>query len=138
MAQDSTREQYRVAIIGVGSIATRHGRACREVDRTDLWAICDVSEDSLSRFGNEFDVSRRYTDLDEMLATEALDIAIVCTWGPLHAEIVIRLAESRKVSAILCEKPFALTAVEAERMAEAARRNGILYQLRIYKLLTIH
>ena len=126
MAQGAGRQSYRVAIVGTGSIATRHGRACNEVDFAELWAICDISEDSLSSFGDEFGVARRYTSLRKMLEAEEIDIAIVSTWGPAHAETTVQLADSGKVKAILCEKPFAITATEAEGMADAARRNGVL------------
>ena len=126
MAQSAGGPPYRVAIVGTGSIATRHGRACNEVPLAELWAICDISEDSLSSFGDEFGVTRRYTNLKEMLEAEEIDIAIVSTWGPSHAETTIQLADSGKVKAILCEKPFALTATEAEQMATAAYRNGVL------------
>ena len=126
MAQSAGNQPYRVAIVGTGSIATRHGRACNEVPLAELWAICDISEDSLSLFGDEFGVTRRHTSLKEMLEAEEIDIAIVSTWGPSHAETTIQLAGSGKVKAILCEKPFALTATEAERMAAAAHRNDIL------------
>ena len=126
MAQNADGQPYRVAIVGTGSIATRHGRACNEVNSAELWSICDISEDSLSSFGDEFGVARRYTNLKEMLAVEEFDIAIVSTWGPSHAETSVQLAESKRVKAILCEKPFALTTPEAEQMAEAAHRNGVL------------
>ena len=79
MAQGASGQPYQVAIVGTGSIATRHGRACNEVDSAELWAICDISEDSLSSFGDEFGVAPRYTNLKEMLATEEIDIAIVST-----------------------------------------------------------
>ena len=126
MAHGASGQTYRVAIVGAGSIATRHGRACNEVDSTELLAICDISEDSLSSFGDEFGVARRYTSLRKMLEAEGIDIAIVSTWGPAHAETTTQLADSGQVKAILCEKPFALTATEAQRMAEAAQRNGVL------------
>ena len=126
MAQGASGQPYRVAIVGTGSIATRHGRACNEVNSAELWAICDISEGSLSLFGDEFGVARRHTSLKAMLETEEIDIAVVSTWGPAHADTVIQLADSKRVKAILCEKPFALTATEAERMATAAHRNGVL------------
>jgi predicted dehydrogenase len=80
----------------------------------------------LNRYGDEFGVANRYLDLDEMLTAENLDIAIICTWGACHAEVGVQLANSRKVKAILCEKPFTSTAAEAEQMVAAAKDNGIL------------
>jgi len=117
---------YRIGIVGTGGIARAHGRACQELECAELRAICDISAEALNRYGDEFGVASRYLDLDEMLAAENLDIAIICTWGACHAEVGIQLANSRKVKAILCEKPFTSTATEAEQMVAAARNNGVL------------
>ncbi len=120
------RPTYRVGIVGTGGIARAHGLACQALDDVDLCAICDVSEAAVHRYGDQYDVPHRYQDLDEMLAAERLDVAIVCTWGTAHASTTIRLARSRRVRAILCEKPFAANAAEAEQMVAAAREHGVL------------
>ena len=128
MGEESSgaRPTYRVGIVGTGGIARAHGLACQALDDVALCAICDVSETALHRYGDQYDVPHRYLDLDEMLAAERLDVAIVCTWGTAHASTTIRLARSRRVRAILCEKPFAANAVEAEQMVAAAREHGVL------------
>jgi predicted dehydrogenase len=59
-------------------------------------------------------------------ACRELEIVILCTWGVHHAETGIRVAQSRRVKAILCEKPFTANAAEAERLLAAARENGVL------------
>jgi predicted dehydrogenase len=126
MQNKSKPVTYRVGIVGTGGIARAHGRACKELKCAELCSICDISEEALNRYGDEFGVASRYLDLDEMLTTENLDIAIICTWGAYHAEVGIQLANSRKVKAILCEKPFTSTATEAEQMVTAAWNNGVL------------
>jgi len=118
----------RVVIVGAGGIARAHARACREAPGLSLHAICDVSPAALDRFGAEWDVppARRYPSLDDLLAAEAPDIAVVSTWGVTHAETGIRLARSGRVRAVLCEKPFTTTAAEAEALVAAARAAGVL------------
>jgi len=126
MSNKSNTRTYRVGIVGTGGISRAHGRACKELECVELCAICDISEEALNRYGDEFGVDNRYLDLDKMLTAENLDIAIICTWGAYHAEVGVQLANSRKVKAILCEKPFTSTAAEAEQMVAAARNNGVL------------
>jgi D-xylose 1-dehydrogenase (NADP+, D-xylono-1,5-lactone-forming) len=116
---------YRVGLIGTGGNAPTHGRACRLVERTELVAICDISPTALNRFGDEYGIARRYTRLDDLLAQEELDIAIVNTWGASHAEISNRLARSRRVRAILVEKPMALNAAECAQMIAVAHEQGV-------------
>ncbi len=117
---------YRVGIIGTGENARDHGRACRHVEQAELVAICDISTEALQRFGDEFDVSRRYTRPQEMLNKEDLDIVIVSTWGVYHAEVCNTVANTGKARAILIEKPISVSAAECEEMIAVAREHGIL------------
>ena len=119
------KSAYRVALVGAGGISRAHSRACALTDRAHLAAVCDLSQASLDRYREQFpEVPAAYLDLDRMLAREEIDIAIICTWGPSHAEVGERLARSGRVRAILCEKPFTQTAIEAERLVTAASDGG--------------
>jgi len=117
---------FRIGLVGAGNISRSHAGACKNLDRVELCAVSDVSVEALKAFGEQFDVSRQYTELDEMLEKEDLDIAVICTWGALHRDVSNRIARTQKVKAILCEKPFAQDAAEAEDMVMVARENGIL------------
>ncbi len=117
---------YRVALVGTGGIARAHAIACENNDRAELVAACDISPQSLERFTRQFNVPHVYSTLDEMLAAEEIDIAVICVWGVLHAQVGIQLAESRRVRAILCEKPFTQNAAEAETFVAAGRKHDVL------------
>ena len=117
---------YRVGLVGTGGIARAHGRACQQIAEAELVAVCDVSAAQLARYGEEFGVAARYTDLDAMLREAELDIAIICTWGASHAETGIRLCDSGRVQAVLCEKPFTQDAAQATAFAAAGRKNRVL------------
>lgn len=118
--------RFRVGIVGAGENARDHGRACRNVEEAELVAICDISAEALDRFGAEFNVSKRYTDLAQMLDQEELDLVVISVWGVYHAEIAIAAAGSGKVRAVLVEKPISITAAECEEMIAVASRNGVL------------
>jgi predicted dehydrogenase len=117
---------YRVGVIGTGGIARAHAGACKAVNQTQLAAICDVSEEALNRFGDEFGVQRRYPSAQAMLESERLDIVIISTWGASHAEISKLAAQTGNAKAILCEKPFCMNAEEAVEMVLAAKERGVL------------
>ena len=119
---------YRVALVGTGGISRSHAAACSLAERARLTAICDLSQASIDRFRKWFPEVRAaaYLDLDQMLAKEEIDIAIICTWGARHAEVGERLARSGRVRAILCEKPFTQTAREAQRLVAAAGDSGVV------------
>ena len=120
------KEQYRVAIVGMGSIARAHVKAMSQTDRVNLVAACDVSQNSIDRFKSQFKIEHTYLDIDQMLAEEDIDIVIICTWGKFHESVGRQIAQSRCPRAILCEKPFTQTAEEAVRLVEAAEDNGVL------------
>ena len=65
-----------------------------------------------------------FTDLGELIASSALDIAFVCTTTDRHAEVVEELAAAG-VHAIL-EKPFAGTLHDVDRIITASEENGTL------------
>src|SRR5215204_3263795 len=99
----------RVLIVGTGAIAYRHAAACQALDGAELVAVCDVRRETADALADRFDVESRYTDL-----------AIVATWGVYHADVVAQLARSGRVKGILCEKPLAMDAPQAEAMAHVA------------------
>ena len=117
---------YRVGLVGTGGIARAHGRACQQIAAAELVAVCDVSAAQLVRYGEEFGVEARYTDLDAMLREAELDIAIICTWGAFHAETGIHICNSGRVKAVLCEKPFTQDAAQAAAFAATGRKNRVL------------
>jgi predicted dehydrogenase len=116
---------YRVGLIGTGGIARAHGKACQQVDRAELVAVCDISKDAMANFGERFGVEAQYLDLDEMLAKENLDIVVICNWGAYHAKTGIQAARSGQVKAVLCEKPFTINAAEAETCTSGKRKRCV-------------
>ena len=70
-----------------------------------------------------------------MLEKENLDIVVICSWNPQHAEMTIAAA-AHKPRAIICVKPVACSLGEAESMIVAAECNdvklGISHQRRFY------
>jgi predicted dehydrogenase len=116
----------RVMMIGAGAIAYRHAAAIRDLADAELVAVCDLRRESVDALGDQFQVEARFTDLDALLRRETADVATVATWGVAHADTVERVARSGRVRAILCEKPLAMDAAEAERMFRVAEEHGVL------------
>lgn len=115
----------RIAIVGTGGIAHCHARAAAQIG-VPLQAVCDLSAEARQRFGDQYGVKARYASVEELVAHEELDIAVICTWGVHHAQVSEELAKSRRVRAVLCEKPICSTAAECEGMIRVARENGVL------------
>jgi predicted dehydrogenase len=65
------------------------------------------------------------TSLAEALALDSCDAVTIATPPDTHAALAIEACSAGRH--VICEKPFALDAVEAERMLAAARRAGVTH-----------
>lgn len=125
---------YRAVVIGCGRIGGGYGAATgQEVashasgytrdSRVELVAAADLDPTARERFGKRWGSERLYADYEQMFAVEQVDIASICTWDEAHAGAV-RAAANAGVRAILCEKPLAATASEAEELVRICAAAG--------------
>ncbi|MDD3692477.1 MAG: Gfo/Idh/MocA family oxidoreductase [Oscillospiraceae bacterium] len=115
----------KIGIIGTGSISTVHIDAYKKNPDVELYAFCDINEKRLREMGQRYDVTRLFTDKDEMLRSlPELDAVSVCTWNCAHEPCVIAVLEAGKH--VLCEKPMATSAESARNMQAAAQKSGKL------------
>ena len=119
-----SKTNYRVGIIGCGSIGAYYATAFQQLHgRTTVVAACDILEEKVNAFVEQFEIPSAYTDMQQMLTKERLDIVGVTTHNREHVEPTIAAAEAG-AKAILCEKPMALDMRDADRVIEACERSG--------------
>ena len=91
-------------------------------------ALCDINADTLKKKGETYGITNLFLSYDEMFAKmPEIDIVSVCTWNSAHAPATIAALNAGKH--VLCEKPMALNADEAEKMREAALKNDRILQV---------
>ncbi len=120
-------KKLRVALIGTGNIAETHITRYEANPNAEIVAVCDIDEQKLNKFADKHNVEHRFTSVDKMLASVELDAADVCTWNCAHAECTI--AALNAGLDVLCEKPMAMNAAEAQKMKDTADKNGKLLML---------
>lgn len=121
-------KKIKIAMIGAGNIAHAHLNSYKKLDNVEIYAACDINEVRLNETCDEYGIERRYTDLDKMLADlPELDAADVCVWNVNHAPCSIKALNAGLH--VLCEKPMAYSAKEAEEMKAAADKNGKLLMI---------
>lgn len=120
-------EKLKIGVIGVGSISNEHINAYLKNPDVELYAFCDIRESQLKLMAEKYGVTRTYTDMNEMLALKELDAVSVCTWNSAHADASIAALNAGKH--VLCEKPMSVSAEIAEKMKEAAEKNGKLLMI---------
>ena len=105
---------YKTAMLGCGGRARAHADAYRFVKNGKLAAVCDMNEELLNKFGDDFDISSRYTDLDEMLEKEKPDVLHIVTAPVLRGSNerirypLMKQASDAGVPAAIVEKPIAV------------------------------
>ena len=120
--------KVRVGIIGTGGISNAHMGGYKALpDEVEVVAVCDINEPKVKAYAEKYGVSAWYTDFNEMLAKEDLDCVSVTTWNSAHMPATVA-ALNAGVN-VICEKPMAMNAAEAELMLDAAKKNNKLLQI---------
>ena len=107
-------KSIRVGVIGCGNISKLHVQSYKLLDNVELVACADINLPRAQAFAQAHGFARAYKSAEEMMARETLDAVSVCTWCCAHAPCAI--AALRGGANVLCEKPLAMNAAEAEEM----------------------
>ncbi len=115
--------RIRVAVVGCGRISKNHfGSIDKHAADVELVAVCDTDAQVLDQHARAHGVPG-YRSLEQLLATETLDLAILCTPSGLHAEQAI-LAAKAGVH-VMTEKPMATRWQDGVRMVRACDEAGV-------------
>jgi predicted dehydrogenase len=115
--------QVRVGVLGTGWMAGRMARALRVVDGVRLQAVASRSPARAQAFAHAHEVPTAHGGYEALAADPAIDLVYVATEHSEHAADCLLALDHGKP--VLCEKPFALDAEQAARVADAARRRGL-------------
>lgn len=125
----------KAAIIGCGGIAFgKHMPSLAKLKNVEMHAFSDAFAENAAKAAEKFGTkdAKVYSDYKELLKDESIDVVHICTPNKSHSEVAVAALEAGKH--VMCEKPMAKTAVEAAKMADAAKRTGkklsIAYQNR--------
>ena len=111
----------RIGIIGVGFGAQVYAPAFAS-EGWDVVALCSRDAGKARKAADAAGIADIHTDPHELIARSDIDaVGIVTPPGAHHALTLAALAAGKHV---MCEKPFALDAAQAESMRAAADRSG--------------
>lgn len=95
-------EKLRFGLVGCGVIGPLHAEALTSLPDAELSAVTDIVAERARKLATKYG-ARAYTDLDEMLAREKLDVVTVCVPSGLHGECACRAM--RAGHHVIVEKP---------------------------------
>ena len=129
----------KTALVGIGAMGRGHLdnliRFNKENSKEiELVAVCDIDENkfknvkinfNLENIGTgDYDFSKFncYTNADEMIAKEKLDLVLLAMPTYLHCEYTVKFLD--KGINVFCEKPMAVNTAQCAQMIDAAKRNN--------------
>ena len=113
----------KIGLVGVGGISGAHIPVWEEMKDAELVALCDIRTERMEKYPDK----RHYTDFDEMLANEELDILDICLPTYLHADFAVKAME-RGIN-VICEKPISLKEEDVERVYSTAEKNNVKFMV---------
>jgi len=115
---------YGIAILGTGNVAKGHLVSIQATLGAELAALGTRILEKGQTWAVEQGVDCPiYTDLDNLLADDRVDIVIVTTPNNQHAAQTIKIAQAEKH--ILIEKPVALNLEDLRAMQAAVQASGV-------------
>jgi predicted dehydrogenase len=118
-------DKVRWGVLSTARIATEKViPGIRRSARGEVVAIASRDGDRARAAADELEIARSHGSYGDLLADPDVDAVYVPLPNHLHAEWSMRAVEAGKH--VLCEKPLALSAADAGRMADAAAASGRL------------
>lgn len=123
----SEGETLRVALMGLGSYATRVAKAMQTCTRAKLVGVISGTPSKITEWQKTYGIPAKncynYENYGDIKDNPDIDAVYVITPNALHAPHTIGAAQAGKH--VICEKPMAVNAAEAETMVAACRAANV-------------
>jgi predicted dehydrogenase len=116
----------KVAVVGLGKMGLSHHAMINAHPDVEMVGICDSSSYVLGVLKKYTGVAT-YSDFDAMLQKVDLDAVVIATPSSSHARMV-RAALERDLH-VFCEKPFTLSAHDAETLTTLSSERNLVTQV---------
>ncbi len=114
----------RLLILGTGGMANNHAEKFKEIEGVSLVGGIDTRPEQLAAFCDKHGIPNRFASIDEALAWGQFDAVTNVTPDAAHYATTLPFLAAGKH--VLCEKPLATSEAQAEAMAAAAAKAGVV------------
>lgn len=141
-------DKINMTLIGAGNQGYNDTKGFLGDDRVQITGICDVNTESVGywagtvrgrnymmryvdkayseKYGKDYKGCKGYEDFREVLLNKDIDVVSVATPDHWHAIPSLMAADAGKD--IYCQKPLALTIQEGRDIANAVKKNDVIFQ----------
>lgn len=116
-------DKIGVGLIGSRFISSIHAEALKSVPNAAVRGVVSPSAGHARDFAKQHGIPHHFTDLDQLLARDDIDMVVVGAPNIHHCDITVRAAKAGKH--IVVEKPMAMNLAEADRMITACKAANV-------------
>lgn len=113
-----------VGVVGYGYWGPNLVRNFSDNPGTNVFAVCDLSEERLSRAHASYPNIHATKDLDYLLSEPMIDAIVIAT--PVKSHYSIALASLQKGKHVFVEKPICSSTEEAKHLVDEADKRGLV------------
>jgi len=110
---------YNVALIGCGHMGEAHLEHIYFKEEVCISCVCDRDETKARAFQKRFRVKNIFTDAEECIRRDDVDIVIIATYPSTHLALLKLCLKYKKH--VICEKPIASTLEEGKEFVELVK-----------------
>jgi predicted dehydrogenase len=118
------KEKLQWGVVGTGGIATDFANALSKSKRCRIVNVTGLTPELSRAYADKWRIPATAASLDELLADKEVEAVYIGTPHPFHEKMTMAAIAAGKP--VLCEKPIALDAKEAEQLVAARNRTGKL------------
>jgi predicted dehydrogenase len=121
-SNNPSTQTLRVGVVGLGWAGETHIKSYLQIPNVEVVAIADPYEPKLKQISATYGIKDTYTNYQDLVSRDDIDVVSVATPNQLHAPVSIAALNAGKH--VLCEKPLARSYAEGQGMVEAAKKSG--------------
>ena len=116
-------QPFRWGILSTAGIANKFAEAIAHIPDAVVTAVASRTQEKADAFADKHGIEARHASYEALAADPNVDAIYIATPHIFHMENTLLCLNGGKH--VLCEKPFALNAGEAQRMVDVAREKGL-------------
>ena len=122
--QEEDMKKIKAGVIGLGFIGPVHVEAIRRTGNADVVAIAEMNEIKAKEFAAEWGIETIYSNYQDLLKDDTIDVVHICTPNHLHYQITKEALKAGKH--VVCEKPLAMDEKEGSELVELAEQTKLI------------
>jgi len=119
-------QTVNVAMIGLG-FGAEFIPIYKNHESANVYAVCRRNENELNRAADQFEIERRYTNYDDVLADPAVDFVHINSPIPDHAWMSLKALDAGKH--VMCTVPMARSIEQCAQICELVEDTGLKYMM---------